>query len=79
MPDRPDRRPIALEVVSFVAQGATFVLGLVLALVIGMVLAAYLDGPGGLLIATITSGVGLLVAAGASQWVRDHILFRDLD
>jgi hypothetical protein len=74
-----ERRPIGLEIVSLLAQGAAFVLGLAIALVVGMVLAAYLDGPGGLLIATITSGVGLLVAAGASQWVRDHILFRDLE
>jgi hypothetical protein len=74
-----ERRPIGIEILSLLAQGATFLVGLAISLVVGMVLAAYLDGPGGLLIATITSGVGLLVAAGASQWVRDHILFRDLD
>ena len=36
-----------------------------LSLVVGMVLAAHLDGPGGLLIATVVSGAGLLGAAVA--------------
>ena len=59
------------------AQCVLFVIGLVLSLVIGMVLAAHLDGPGGLLIATVISGAGLLGAAVASQALRDYLMRRD--
>jgi hypothetical protein len=62
------------EVMAAVAQGAFFLVGLAVSLVIGMVLAAHLDGPGGLLIATVISGAGLLTAAGASQTLREYLL-----
>ncbi len=64
------------DIVGLLAQGAVFLAGLVLSLVIGMVLAAHLDGPGGLLIATVVSGAGLLGAAVASQALRDYLLRR---
>jgi hypothetical protein len=65
------------DIVGLVAQCLLFVLGLILSLVIGMVLAAHLDGPGGLLIATVISGAGLLGAAVASQALRDYMMRRD--
>ncbi len=65
------------DLVGLVAQCAVFFVGLVLSLVVGMVLAAHLDGPGGLLIATIVSGAGLLGAAVASQALRDYLLRRE--
>ena len=40
-------------------------------------LAAHLDGPGGLLIATVISGAGLLGAAVASQALRDYLIRRE--
>jgi len=66
------------DLVGLAAQCVVFVVGLILSLVIGMVLAAHLDGPGGLLIATVISGAGLLGAAVASQALRDYLLRRDL-
>ena len=68
---------ITADIVGLVAQCALFVVGLVLSLVVGMVLAAHLDGPGGLLIATIVSGAGLLGAAVASQAMRDWLMRRE--
>lgn len=68
---------IAGDVAGLLAQCALFVVGLVLSLVIGMVLAAHLDGPGGLLIATVLSGAGLLGAAVASQALRDYLMRRE--
>lgn len=65
------------DVVGLLAQCALFLVGLVLSLVIGMVLAAHLDGPGGLLIATIIAGAGLLGAAVASQALRDYLMRRE--
>jgi hypothetical protein len=65
------------DIVGLAAQCLLFVLGLILSLVIGMVLAAHLDGPGGLLIATVVSGAGLLGAAVASQTLRDYLMRRD--
>ncbi len=65
------------DLVGLLAQCAVFLVGLVLSLVVGMVLAAHLDGPGGLLIATIVSGAGLLGAAVASQALRDYLLRRE--
>jgi hypothetical protein len=65
------------DIVGLAAQCLLFVLGLILSLVIGMVLAAHLDGPGGLLIATVISGAGLLGAAVASQALRDYMMRRD--
>jgi hypothetical protein len=65
------------DLVGLLAQCALFVVGLVLSLAIGMVLAAHLDGPGGLLIATVISGAGLLGAAVASQALRDYLMRRE--
>jgi hypothetical protein len=65
------------DIVGLLAQCAVFFIGLVLSLVIGMVLAAHLDGPGGLLIATIVSGAGLLGAAVVSQALRDYLVRRE--
>ena len=65
------------DLVGLVAQCALFIVGLVLSLVVGMVLGAHLDGPGGLLIATIVSGAGLLGAAVASQALRDYLMRRE--
>jgi hypothetical protein len=67
----------AADLVGLLAQCAVFAIGLVLSLVIGMVLAAHLDGPGGLLIATGISGAGLLGAAVASQALRDYLVRRE--
>jgi hypothetical protein len=57
------------------AQGAVFLVGLCISLAVGMVLGAHTDGPGGLLIATLVAGVGLLGAAVLSQIVHDRIVF----
>lgn len=65
------------DLFGLVAQCAVFLVGLALSLIVGMVLAAHLDGPGGLLIATIISGAGLLGAAVASQALRDYLLRRE--
>jgi hypothetical protein len=59
------------------AQGVAFIVGLALSLIVGMYLAAHLDGPGGLLIATVIAGAGLLGAAIASQSLRDYLVRRD--
>ena len=69
-------RDVKGEILAAAAQGGTFLVGLLLSLVIGMVLAAHLDGPGGLLIATVISGAGLLAAAAFSQTLRDWLLDR---
>jgi hypothetical protein len=68
---------LVADLVGILAQCALFVVGLVVSLVIGMVLAAHLDGPGGLLIATVVSGAGLLGAAVASQALRDYLMKRE--
>jgi hypothetical protein len=68
---------VTADIVGLLAQCALFVIGLILSLVVGMVLAAHLDGPGGLLIATIISGAGLLGAAVASQAMRDWLMRRE--
>jgi hypothetical protein len=68
---------LVADIVGIAAQCVLFVVGLVLSLIIGMVLAAHLDGPGGLLIATIISGAGLLGAAVASQALRDYLVRRE--
>lgn len=68
---------VALDVVALLAQCGAFFVGMVLSIVIGMVLAAHLDGPGGLIIATVISGAGLLGAAVASQALKDYLLRRD--
>lgn len=68
---------IAGDMLGLLAQCMVFAVGLVLSLIMGMVLAAHLDGPGGLLIATVVSGAGLLGAAVASQAVRDYMVRRE--
>jgi hypothetical protein len=68
---------VTADIVGLLAQCAVFVVGLVLSLLLGMVLAAHLDGPGGLLIATVISGAGLLGAAVASQALRDYLMRRE--
>jgi hypothetical protein len=67
----------ASDALALLVQCLAFGVGLVLSLVIGMVLAAHLDGPGGLLIATVVSGAGLLGAAVASQALRDYLVRRE--
>ena len=68
---------IWLDVMALGAQCLTFVLGLVLSLVLGMVLAAHLDGAGGLIVATLAAGGGLLGAAVGSQALRDYLVRRE--
>ncbi|MDB4968580.1 MAG: hypothetical protein JWN44_4269 [Myxococcales bacterium] len=68
---------VVAEALALLAQCAAFFVGLVLSLILGMVLAAHLDGPGGLLIATVLSGAGLLGAAVGSQALRDYLSRRD--
>jgi hypothetical protein len=68
---------LAGDMVGLLAQCLVFAVGLVLSLILGMVLGAHLDGPGGLLIATVVSGAGLLGAAVASQALRDYLVRRD--
>ena len=63
------------ELGALAAQCVAFCAGLVLSLMIGMVLRPrILDGPGGLLIATLIAGAGLLGAAVASQTLRDWLI-----
>jgi hypothetical protein len=68
---------LVADIVGILAQCALFAVGLVISLVVGMVLAAHLDGPGGLLIATVVAGAGLLGAAVASQALRDYLMKRE--
>ena len=70
--------PWLMDVLSLLAQGALFLVGLMLSLAVGMFLSGILDGPGGLLIATVIAGAGLLGAAALSQSLRDWILERGL-
>lgn len=67
---------LMLDVLTLAAQALAFIVGLALSLLIGMVLSAHLDGPGGLIIATLVSGAGLLGAAVGSQALRDYLLHR---
>jgi hypothetical protein len=71
--------PWLAEAVGLLAQAGVFVVGLALSLVIGMVLAAHLDGPGGLLFATVLSGAGLLGSAALSQTLRDYLVQRGIE
>ncbi|HEX4460129.1 MAG TPA: hypothetical protein VIA18_19255 [Polyangia bacterium] len=66
-----------LDVVALGAQCVAFLVGLVLSLVVGMVLAAHLNGAVGLIIATVAAGGGLLGAAVASQALRDYLIRRE--
>jgi hypothetical protein len=71
--------PWLADAVALLAQALFFLAGLAISLLVGMVLAAMLDGPGGLLIATIISGSGLLASAALSQNLRDYLLQRGLE
>jgi hypothetical protein len=71
--------PWLAEGIGLLAQAAVFSVGLVISLVVGMVLAKHTDGPGGLLVATILSGAGLLTSAALSQTLRDHLTERGID
>jgi hypothetical protein len=66
-----------LEAKALLAQVGVFVAGLALSIVVGMFLAAHLDGAGGLLLATLIGGTGLLAGAVFSQVVHDHILISE--
>jgi hypothetical protein len=68
---------IVVDLVALGAQCVAFVVGLVLSLVVGMMLAAHLEGAGGLIIATLVAGGGLLGAAVASQALRDYLIRRE--
>jgi hypothetical protein len=68
---------VVVDLMALGAQCVAFFIGLVASLALGMLLAAHLDGPGGLLIATFISGAGLLAAAVASQALRDYLIRRE--
>jgi hypothetical protein len=68
-----------LEIKASVLQVVIFVVGLTLSLVVGVMLAAHLDGAAWLLFATLVAGSGLLAAAVFSQVVHDHIVTDEPD
>lgn len=70
---------LGLELVGLLVQGLVFLGGLALSIAVGMALAARLDGPGGLLVATVIAAGGLLTAAVLSQLLRDRLVERDAD
>jgi hypothetical protein len=63
------------EILGLLVQTIVFIVGLVIALAVGIVLGARTEGPGGLLVVTILAGVGLLAAAVLSQIARDRIVY----
>ena len=67
------------EIIGLLAQGVSFLVGLGLSIVVGMALAGMVDGPLGLLGATVVAGAGLLGSAVLSQLLRDRILERGGD
>jgi hypothetical protein len=71
--------PILAETLGLFAQAGVFLAGLVLSIIVGMVLAAHLDGQGGLLFSTFVSGAGLLTFAALSQSLRDWLTQRGLE
>jgi hypothetical protein len=66
-----------IELKASAAQVTIFVTGLALSLLVGMFLAAHLDGAPGLLLATLIAGSGLLGAAVLSQVAHDHIVISE--
>jgi len=74
-----DMNPWLAEGLGLLAQAVVFFVGLTLSILIGMVLAAQFDGPGGLLFATVIAGAGLLFAAALSQTLRDYMTRRGLE
>lgn len=67
------------ELVGLAAQVAVFLVGLVLSVGGGMLVATRLDSIPGLVVATVLAGAGLLSAASFSQTVRDRIAERQLE
>jgi hypothetical protein len=67
------------EIKESIAQGGVFTAGMVLSIAVGMFLAAHLDSVGGLLVATLVAGVGLLGAATLSQVVHDNLVTAEVD
>lgn len=67
------------ELVGLAAQVAVFLVGLVLSVGGGMLIATRLDSIPGLVVATVLAGAGLLSAASFSQTVRDRIAERQLE
>jgi hypothetical protein len=63
------------QAVGLLVQGAVFLFGLCISLIVGMFLGAHTDGAGDLLIVTILTGAGLLGAAVVSQIVYDRIVY----
>ncbi len=63
------------EILGLLVQSIVFVVGLTVALGLGIVLGGRTEGPGGLLLVTLLSGVGLLSAAVASQVLRDRVVY----
>lgn len=61
------------------AQCVFFLAGMVVSIMIGMFFGKILHGPGGLLIATLIAGAGLLAAAAFSQTLHDWLIQRSLD
>jgi hypothetical protein len=74
-----EMNPWMVESLALAAQCGLFMAGLAISLLVGMVLSAHLDGAGGLLIATIISGSGLLTAAALSQTLKDWMIQRSLE
>jgi hypothetical protein len=75
--DEHTLRELKNEVIAKSAQAALFLAGLVVSIVVGMMLGRALDGPGGLLIATVIAGAGLLTGAALSQVVHDRLIERE--
>ncbi len=73
-----DVSPFVAEALALLAQVVFFLCGLAISLLVGMALGGVLDGPGGLLIATVVSGAGLLTSAALSQSLRDYLIQRGL-
>jgi hypothetical protein len=69
----------SVEALALATQCGLFMAGLAVSLLVGMVLAAHLDGVAGLLLATVISGAGLLTAAALSQSLKDWMVQRSLD
>ena len=67
------------ELVGLSVQLAVFLIGLVLSVAVGMIVATSVDSIGGRVVATIVAGAGLLSAASFSQTVRDRIAERQLE
>jgi hypothetical protein len=68
---------LVVDALALGAQCVAFVIGLAVSLLVGMGLAAHLDGAGGLIVATVVAGAGLLAAAVASQALHDYLIRRE--